>query len=513
MPADGVAGRLTPAVAFHPQLEPELRRLAAECRHHPLAWVERVYPWGVKDGPLADQTGPRQWQRDILTDIGDRLARGAANLSEVIQEAVASGHGVGKSTLVAWLIEWAMATCPDTRGVVTANTENQLRTKTWPELAKWHRMSAANHWFTLTATAFYSSNPDHEKTWRIDAIPWSEKNTEAFAGLHNKGRRILLIFDEASAIPNVIWEVSEGALTDENTEIIWCVYGNPTKNTGRFRECFGRLRHRWNTLQVDSRSVPGTNAAQIAKWLEDYGEDSDFFRVRVRGVFPRASSLQFISGEDVLAAQKREARCLIDDPLIMALDIARGGEDNCVFRFRRGFDARSIPPVRIPGSEVRDSMRLVSLALELIARHRPSIFLFDGTGVGGPVGDRIRQLGHNVIEVQFGTAAPDPRYANMRAYMWGQLKEWLPSGAIDDSPILEYDLTGVEYAHDKRDRLVLEAKEHMKERGLASPDDGDALAMTFAFKVGLTGRHVLAMGAQVMPGKTKSDWDPIYGGG
>jgi hypothetical protein len=495
---------------YHPLTEPALRSFANACRHNPLLWVERTYPWGK--GPLAGHSGPRQWQRDILQSIGEKLASGIATRSEVIQEAVASGHGPGKSALVAWLIDWAMSTFEDTRGVVTANTETQLRTKTWAELAKWRRMSLASHWFTMTATALYSADPKFEKTWRIDMVAWSEKSTEAFAGLHNEGRRILVLFDEASAIPNVIWEVTEGALTDKNTEIIWFVAGNPTRNTGRFKECFGRLRHRWATTQVDTRTVPGVNTVQIQKWLEDYGEDSDFFRVRVRGMFPRASSLQFIGSDVILAAQKREAQCLINDPLVMALDIARGGDDNCVFRFRRGLDARSIPAVRIPGSEVRDSMRLVSLTLDLLAKHKPSTFFGDGTGVGGPVLDRVRQLGFNVVEVQFGAHAPDGRYTNMRSYMWGRMKEWLMAGgAIDDSALLETDLAGVEYAHDKRDRLILEAKEHMKERGLASPDDGDALAMTFAYPVALSGTHAMATAGGAPMGMALSDWDPIYG--
>ena len=152
--------------------------------------------------------------------------------------------GPGKSVLVAWVILWAITTHPDTRGIVTANTESQLRQKTWAELAKWFRLCLWRHWFDMTATAIYSSDAAHEKTWRVDAAAWQERNVAAFAGLHNQGKRVLAVFDEASAIPDVIWETTEGALTDADTEIIWLVCGNPTRNTGRFRECFGRFRHR-----------------------------------------------------------------------------------------------------------------------------------------------------------------------------------------------------------------------------------------------------------------------------
>ncbi len=252
----------------------------------PAGFVAYAFPWG-EPGPLADRSGPDGWQQDLLEEVRD----GLKTPGEAIRHAVASGHGVGKSALVAWLTLWAMATHADTRGIVTANTESQLRTKTWPELSKWSRMCICRHWFKLTATALHAVQPGHERTWRIDAVSWSEKTTEAFAGLHNAGKRILVVFDEASALPDAVWETMEGALTDEGTEILWFAFGNPTRNSGRFRECFGRFRHRWAARQVDSRTVAITNKEQIASWVADYGEDSDFVRVRVKGEFPRAGTL------------------------------------------------------------------------------------------------------------------------------------------------------------------------------------------------------------------------------
>jgi hypothetical protein len=176
---------------------------------------------------------------------------------------------------------------PNARIVVTANTDSQLRTKTWPEVIKWLRLMINRDWFKATATAVFSAEAERERLWRADAIPWSEENTEAFAGLHNKGRRVILIFDEASAISDKIWEVSEGALTDEGTEIIWLAFGNPTRNTGRFRECFGRFRHRWDHGHIDSRSVEGTNKAQLEQWVRDYGRGtrgSNLARIAFSGI-------------------------------------------------------------------------------------------------------------------------------------------------------------------------------------------------------------------------------------
>jgi len=200
----------------------------------PLGYVLYAFPWGVKGGPLANKK-LRTWQRKKLAWMRDKLQGGAVERGEVIRSAVASGHGIGKSAFVAMVLMWAFDTREDTRGVVTANTERQLLTKTWPEVTKWHNMAITKHWSTITATALHSNDPAHEKNWRIDAVPWSEGNTEAFAGMHNEGNRLILVFDEASAIGDKVWEVAEGALTDENTEILWLVFGNPTRNTGRFR--------------------------------------------------------------------------------------------------------------------------------------------------------------------------------------------------------------------------------------------------------------------------------------
>lgn len=455
------------------------RQLAADialCHQSPLKYA--LYNWPDLD--------LRQWQVEFFEGV-ERKLRDAPNTP--IQEATASGHGIGKGCCGAILVHWAMSTREMTRGVVTANTDTQLRTKTWPEVSKWHHQARNSHWFTCTATALY--HPSFEKNWRVDAIPWSESNTEAFAGLHNKGNRIIVWFDEASAIHDRIWEVTEGALTDEDTEILWAVFGNPTRNTGRFRECFGRFQHRWTTRSIDSRNVEGTNKAFLQAICDDYGEDSDVARVRVRGLFPSASSLQFIESDVVEQAMRREPMVGIRDPLIMGVDVARGGDDRFVIYYRRGMDGKSIPPVVIPGSEARDSMRLVSKVVDLATTEdrtrRPDGIIVDETGVGGPIVDRLRQIlgdGATVLGVNFASKAPDKRIANMRGYMWWKMREWLRlGGCLPKDPDLERDLCGVEYFHNRQDQFVLEAKEDMKDRGLSSPDLADGLALTFAYPI------------------------------
>ena len=372
-------------MASRTDIQAELHREIGAFGTDPLGYVRFAFPWGMPGTPLAAESGPEDWQCELLQGLGQGLATPA----EAVRLAVASGHGIGKSALVAWIILWALSTLHDTRGVVSANTEAQLRTKTWPELAKWHGLAINRDWFAYTATALHSVLPGHERTWRVDCITWSENNTEAIAGLHNKGRRAFALLDEASSIPDAVWETIEGALTDDGTELFWAVFGNPTRNTGRFRECFagGRFAHRWVNRQIDSRSVAMTNKAQIAQWVKDYGEDSDFIRVRVKGVFPRAGSMQFIDSERVDAAIARE---LTQDPtaaLVMGVDIARQGDDQSVVRFRRGLDARSIPAVKF---RIPDLMLIASRIMELVHSHSPDAVFIDGTGIGWGVHDRLQ---------------------------------------------------------------------------------------------------------------------------
>lgn len=471
---------MTELTANPPSIEREVLARLQKFDLSPLKYA--LWNW-----PNADL---RQWQVEWLQYIERQLA---GNPHGIVRTARASGHGIGKSAGIAILANWTVETRAFARGVVTANTDTQLRTKTWPEVSKWHDTSLTTRLipgvFGLTATRLFHA--EQEARWRIDAVPWNEHNTEAFAGLHNEGSRILVAYDEASAIADKIWEVTEGALTDEKTEIIWAVKGNPTRNTGRFRDCFGRLQHRWQTQSIDSRNVDGTNKAQIAQWAEDYGEDSDFFRVRVRGMFPSASSLQFIESDIVATAMRREPIAGIRDPLIMGVDVARGGDDRFVITYRRGLDGKSIPPVVIPGSEARDSMRLVSKVVDLATTEdrtrRPDGIIVDETGVGGPIVDRLRQIlgdSSEVYGVNFATKSPDKRLANMRAYMWWKLRDWLRlGGCLPADPELERDLCGVEYFHNKQDQLLLESKDDMKARGLASPDLADGYAITFAYPI------------------------------
>lgn len=448
-----------------------------EFSHDPLGFVYAAFPWGAAGTTLDGLAGPDAWQREVLEDVG----AGVKDIQTVVREAVASGHGVGKSALVAWLVLWAMATHEETRCIVTANTDTQLRTKTWPELSKWYRLFIARDMFRLTATSLFSVQEGHDRTWRADAIPWSKDNPEAFAGLHNQGKRILVIFDEASAIDDAIWTVTEGAMTDRDTEIVWCAFGNPTRNQGRFFECFHKNRTFWHCKQVDSRTVAISNKQQIAQWEAAYGDDSDFFRVRVKGEFPSQSDRQFISAAIVEEATQRviHSHEFSFAPVVIGVDPAWTGEDSFEIFLRQGSMCKSLASF----ARNDDDMRMA----EIIARfedeyHAMAVNIDQGYGTG------IYSIGRNMGRcwnlISFASKATDETYANKRAQMWGELKAWLKDvGALPEDSVLASDLTGPEAFINLRGKLQLESKEDMKRRGLASPNKADALALTFALPV------------------------------
>ena len=475
----------------------EMAKDLAGFAHDPYGFVLWAFPWG--SGELVDYQCPEDWQEEILRAVGE----GLFSLNEAIQLAIASGHGIGKSALVAWLILWAISTMEDTRGVVTANTETQLKTKTWAELAKWHRLFIAKHWFTLTATAIFSSDAKYEKTWRIDMIPWSERNTEAFAGLHNKGKRILLIFDEGSKIPDAIWEVSEGALTDKDTEIIWATFGNPTQNTGRFKDCFGRFKHRWIRRQIDSRTVSITNKQQIQQWIDDYGIDSDFVKVRVRGMFPNMSAKQYFSVADVDAAFGRIVRPEQFNfaPVIITCDPAWEGDDMLEIGRRQGLTFRVLRSIPKNDNDIE-----VAGILAQIEDDEKADAVFVDAGYGTGIVSAARTWGRNWHLVWFAGESPDPGFLNKRAYMAGQLKKWLKEGgAIPEDRELYEDILAPETVPRTDGKIQLESKKEIKKRLGRSPGRFDSLLLSFAAPV--QAKHHKTLGPNA--GRYETEYDVL----
>lgn len=466
-------------------------------RADPLGYVMFIFPWDsdpsiqqvLLESPYKERFGckygPDKWACEFLDDLGKEIKdRGFDGITTVapIKFSTASGHGIGKSALVSWLIKFISDTRPLSKGVVTANTGEQLRTKTWAELGKWNRLSLTGHLYDYASGkgSMSLSRKGYKAEWRVDGMTCREENAEAFQGLHAASSTPFYIFDEASGIPDKIWSARAGGATDG--EPMSFDFGNPTRNMGQFYEnCVGNQKHRYRVRNIDSRSVQITNKDLFQEWVDDYGEESDFVKVKVRGVFPSQSSVQFMNNDDVSAAMKRPIPFDNKQPLIIGVDVARYGEDDTVIYPRIGDDARSWPYRRYNGL---DGMAVADQVINMIEEFKnlgkPCSALFiDGGGLGsGPV-DRLRQLGFSPIEVNFGRTSTDRKYRFTGDHIWGRMRDGMHNLCLPNDQDLKSELLQREYGFTPSGLINLESKRTIKSRGGKSPDIADALALTY----------------------------------
>lgn len=468
--------------------------LSPEIKDNPYNFVMFAFPWGKKNTPLANYSGPRKWQKEELLAIAAHIEKNKRLVSqgkipEIYYCAVASGRGIGKSAFFAWLSLWMASCVLGSSTVIAANSESQLKSRTFAEVGKWATMMINEHWFEKNLLSVFPAQWFKDilkkdiqldsQYYYIQGQLWSEETPDAFAGIHNPNGMAVL-FDEASGIPANIWDVSVGFFTDISLYRFWFAFSNPRRASGAFYERFNKYRDIWKNRHIDSRTVEGIDKAPLEDIIRIEGEDSDAARIEVKGLFPNTSDNQFISSEVVEAAINREVMFDVNEPLIMAVDPARFGSDKAVIRFRQGRNANLIPPVKFSSISVDN---LADKVAELYRKWKPDHIVVDGGGVGGGVVDILKRWKIRCVdEVNFGNSPEDKRrYGNKRTEMWARMRDWLPTGSIDEDKQLIVDLKAPDkdYKGDS-DILLLESKDSMLKRGLASPNDGDALSLTFA---------------------------------
>lgn len=471
------------------QMSPDLQ-LAEELKQFyddPLGYVMFAFPWGVQGTALEHETGPDDNQTEFLIALGEEVrARGFDGYTPVmpIRMTESSGHGTGKSAMGGWIASWILDTRPHSIGTVTAGTYTQLESRTWAAICFWKKLSCTAHWYDIQASGiFHRAFPDD---WKVLPQTCKEQNAQSFAGQHAARSTSWYLMDEASEVPDKIFETSYGGLTDG--EPMMFVWGQMVRNTGEFyRINFGSSAERWNHRRVDSRTSRFTNKEYIAQIERDYGPESDTYKVRVLGYPPSASELQYIDQARIDAARRRVQVALPDEPLILGFDVSGGGKAWNVIRARRGLDGNppGFDPIRIPGEHDPDRSQRVGICAELLRDRRPDRLvaaLFIDAAYGAPIAVRLQQMGFtNVFEVNFGSTSPDPHYLNMRAYMWGKTKEWLLLGGLppkDEKLAAQLALPG--YHINSSGKLVIESKESITERGEQSPDDADSFCLTHA---------------------------------
>lgn len=461
----------------------------------PEKFVMFVYPWGQPGTPLERFKRPRRWQRRILRQLAEHIRAGNwTKVYKVFRKAVASGRGIGKSALVAWLVHWFLTTRIGGTVIISANTEGQLRSVTWAEMSKWAAMAINSHWFEVVGIKMEPAKWLKElverdlkkgtRYWAAEGKLWSEENPDSYAGPHNFDG-MMVIFDEGSGIPDPIWSVAGGFFTEPTPNRFWLAFSQGRRNEGYFFECFNAKRDFWDTDQIDSRDVEGTDPQVYQDIIDEYGEDSDEARVEVYGQFPKQGDENFISPSLVASAVKRVQPDDKTAPKVMGIDPARSGSDWFIILIRQGRKILDIRRFKITvDDESIGTMEGVGHIIDALEEFDPDLAVIDETGLGGPILDRLREQKYKVRGVNFAWKAKDQkRWGNKRAEMWGEMRKWLATATIPDDKTLKTDLIAPRKKPESSGKMYLESKESMKKRGVASPDKADALAVTFAFPV------------------------------
>lgn len=489
--------------------ESEILTQCLALRDDPLGFAYYAYPWGRANTPFANFKGPRPWQCEELDRIGQHVrAQGFAIENELPAEvwrsAYSSGRGPGKSALFGMLAHWQASTHIGATTIVTANTEGQLRSRTFPEFAVWFGAAINSHWFTLETMRIVPAAwllelvrklPEEgglgidPKYWFVQGQTWSEDNPNAFAGVHNP-YGLALLFDEAAGIPAKIWDVAEGFWTETNPYRFWLAASQMRNRAGRLYEVFNDkvMGEGWRALTLSTRGMAGVDQAVVEDQIKRYGEDSDFVRVEILGLPPRTSEDQFIPWDAVKAAQRNDIFRDYGEPLILGVDPAPRGKTS--WRFRQGRNARDCCGVATHGSWLgKDNVQIAQAILDLDQKYRPDAICID-FGMGTGVIDILKrkQTCGRVHEVKFGDAphgGKDNEWGTHAIELWAKIRDWLPGGMIEhddgEKGTLSQQLTdrGWRWSGREEGKKILEKKEDLQKRGVHSPDDGDALACTF----------------------------------
>ncbi|RJQ04433.1 MAG: terminase B [Bacillota bacterium] len=427
---------------------------------------------------------PVEWVRDIVgVTPEDYQAAALQDLAAGDKVAIRSGHGVGKTAVEAWAVLWFLSTRPFPKVPCTAPTEHQLYDLLWAELAKWLSRSKIAGAFTWTQTKVFANR--HPERWF--AVARTSNKPENMQGFHED--HLLFVVDEVFGVADSIMAVVAASLTGVENKLL--IAGNPTRLSGYAYDAFHSWRQSWSLHHVNAETSARVSRAWLENMARDLGRDSDLYRVRVLGEFPRGEASAFIDLETCELAVARFGDADLGpatEPFIIGVDVARFGDDETVLAVRQGRRLRELRPYRKQDT-METTGRVVAAAREIRAAN-PQVPIrahIDDTGLGGGVTDRLVELrpelareglSIEIVPCTFGGAGDD-YYADSGAVMWAAMRDWLKEGAIPDDPVLVGQLSSRRHALTSKGKIRLESKDDMRRRGLRSPDRADALALTF----------------------------------
>lgn len=411
---------------------------------------------------------PDEWQTEFLRAVADPKIR---------RISVRSGHGVGKSTAVAMAAIWHIIWRTPSKAVMTAPTSAQLFDALFAEVKRLVKRLKPPLNDLLEVKADRIELKANRADTFISCRTSRAEQPEALAGVHSP--HVLLIADEASGVPEAVFESAAGSMSGHSATTI--LTGNPTRNSGLFYETHHRLKDKWYTMHVSCVDSPRVSEDFVQEMKDRYGEGSPAYHVRVLGNFPPAEDDTVIPVELIDAAMHREVEVDEYTSAVWGLDVARHGNDSSVLCKRHG-------PVVLPLRTWNnlDLMQLVSVVKAeydaALPHKRPVEIIVDSIGLGAGVLDRLRELGLPARGLNVSERPSSPTYHNMRSELWFKAKEWLEGRDVqlpkDDK--LFGELAAPRYSFTSGGKLLVESKDSMKKRGLKSPDRADAVCLSLA---------------------------------
>lgn len=394
---------------------------------------------------------------------------------------IRSGHGVGKSTTEAWAVWWMMVTHFPLKVPCTANSADQLADVLFAEISKWHKRmpeELSSQFEVLSDRIYLKSSP--KESFAVARTARAEK-PEALQGFHEEN--LLFVVDEASAVPDVVFEVAQGALTKPGNKALMC--GNPTRVSGFFYDSHTRMRELWHVMRVSCHDSPLVEPNYIESCKIRYGEQSNAYRVRVLGEFPTGDDDAVIPLWIVEDAVNRDIVTSKKDPIVWGLDVARFGDDRTALCKRQ--KNKVLEPIMF--WREKDTMQTASLVTQEYEntpdKDKPDEILVDVIGIGAGVLDRLREnglpaRGCNVSEAP----SVSDKFLRLRDELWWLAREWFEAraGSIPPQQDLIDELSRPKYTLVGSGKIRIEGKDEVKKRTVHknSPDLADAFIMTFA---------------------------------
>lgn len=442
----------------------------------PIYFINRV--WGLSittKGDIFIKGKHLTWQQSKIVIAVEEAVNGIGKN----RISIASGHGIGKTAIVAMILIWYLFTRKNAQIACTAPTADQMHDVLWKEVKLWiDRMpkELANIFEWSTGYIRVKEAPE---IWFARAKTARKEAPEALAGVH--GENVLFLIDEASGVPEEIFNTAEGALTGDNVLVL--MISNYTRLVGYFHKSHTIDKENWETMSFDSTESPIVNVKYEERIRNLHGVDSDEYRVRVKGLPPRADAVDdkgyvpLLLPVDIREVEDYQ----MIPPLKLGIDPAGEGKDTTDWVLRDAFKAKVVA-VEHKSTEKTIAQKTLSLMLQY--NISPNEVYIDAFGIGAKTVRELSLLGNRIQDVYTGEQPKNDserqRYLNNRAlYAW-RVRDWVKSGGEFIKHKNWEQLKFIRYRATLNSKVQIMPKEEMKKQGYISPNTYDALALTFS---------------------------------